>query len=156
MIFFGDGCLEHVAKAAERAYPEECCGLLIGRSTGSAVCVTGIAESDNVAPSQRSRRFEIDPALRFAVMRRLRDGCDEVGGYELGGYEIIGHYHSHPEGSTAPSAYDASRVFEPDLLWLIVAVAAGRAREMGCWRWDPAAARFRRSAHCTRGTGATG
>ena len=159
MIVFNQGCLERIAKAAERAYPEECCGLLIGRR-GTVVCVTGVAESDNVAPRQRSRRFEIDPALRFSLMRRLRGGCDEAGGDEaggdeLGGDEIIGHYHSHPEGSATPSAHDASRVFEPDLLWLIVAVAAGRAREMGCWRWDPLAARFCRRAHCRREAGAT-
>jgi len=136
MIVFGDGCLERVARAAECAYPEECCGLLIGRR-GSVVRVTGVAESDNVAPCQRSRRFEIDPALRFSLMRRLRDGGDG-----MGGDEIIGHYHSHPEGSAMPSAYDARMVFEPDLLWLIVAVAAGRTREIRCWRWDPVAAQF--------------
>ena len=139
MIFFGEGCLQRIASAAERAYPEECCGLLIGRR-GVVVRVTAVAESGNVAPSQRSRRFEIDPALRFSLMRRLRDGDDE----------IVGHYHSHPEGSATPSAYDASMVFEPDLLWLIVAVAAGRTREIRCWRWDPVAARFRPSAHHPR------
>ena len=80
-----------------------------------------VAESDNVAPSQRTRRFEVDPALRFSLMRRLRGSRDN----------IVGHYHSHPEASAAPSAYDASVVFEPDLIWVIVAVAAGRS---GLWQ----------------------
>jgi proteasome lid subunit RPN8/RPN11 len=139
MIVFHSGCLERIASAAERAYPEECCGLLIGRRE-DAIRVTAVAESDNVAPSQRTRRFEVDPALRFLLMRRLRGSRDD----------IVGHYHSHPEAPAAPSAYDASMVFEPDLIWVIVAVAAGRAGEIRCWRWDPAAGRFRRSVHHTQ------
>lgn len=142
MIVFDGSCLERIASAAERAYPEECCGLLIGRRE-NVLRVTAVAESDNVAPSQRTRRFEVDPALRFSLMRRLRGSCDD----------IVGHYHSHPEASAAPSAYDASLVFEPDLIWVIVAVAAGQAGEIRCWRWDPAAARFRRSAHRTQSDG---
>lgn len=133
MIAFDPGCLETVAAAAKRAYPEECCGLLIGRRTNAgALRVTTVAESVNVASGDRARRFEIDPALRLSLMRRLRGSADS----------IIGHYHSHPDGGAVPSEYDASMVFEPELIWLIAGLAAGSLTEMACWRWDPVAARF--------------
>ena len=138
MIVFAGGCLEHIARAAERAYPEECCGLLIGRRDADGVLrITEVAESANVAAAQRTRRFEVDPALRLSLMRRLR-GTDN---------DIVGHYHSHPGGAAEPSAHDAAMMFEPELIWLIVAVAAGRAGETRCWRWDPAAAGFRHAPH---------
>lgn len=138
MIIFQGNALDQVARAAERAYPEECCGLLIGRwQSDGNLCVSSVVESVNVACEQRTRRFEVDPALRLSLMRRLRGGRDE----------IVGHYHSHPQGDAIPSAYDAGMVHEPELVWLIVAVHAGRAGETACWRWDRQDGRFRRCPH---------
>lgn len=102
-----------LSAAAEAAYPEEACGLLIG--TAGALTVGGVVAAANVAPEPR-RRFEIDPRVHFAVLRRLR------GGNEC----IIGHYHSHPDGPAEPSAHDVACVGDRQLIWLILAVDAGR------------------------------
>ncbi len=64
----------------------------------------------NVA-ADPTRAFEIDPASLFAAIRAER----------AGGPPILGHYHSHPNGSPAPSACDAAMADRPGRLWMIVA-----------------------------------
>lgn len=118
-IVMARSLMEMVEHAAETAYPEESCGLLIGRldDAGRAV-VTRVCPSANVAEADRRTAFEVDPAIRFAVMRRL-EGTDE---------RIVGHYHSHPDHTPEPSARDLAMAFEPEFIWLITEVAIGRAR----------------------------
>ncbi len=88
------------------AYPDrEVCGLLFG--TGDRIDVAEPAA--NVA-ADPSRWFEIDPAALFAAIRAER----------AGGPRLLGHYHSHPSGSAAPSAHDAAAAMEAGRLWLIL------------------------------------
>ena len=110
--------LQVIERAAEAAYPEEACGLLVGRSEHGGACrVNAVEASANVAEPPRTRRFEVDPKLRLRLERALRDSPDSV----------VGVYHSHPNGSTEPSETDISMIFEPDMIWLITAVTDGRA-----------------------------
>ena len=110
--------LQAIEQAAEAAYPEEACGLLVGRSEPEGAWeVRAVEASANVAEPPRTRRFEVDPKLRLKLERALRDSPDS----------IVGVYHSHPNGSAEPSETDISMIFEPDMVWLITAVTDGRA-----------------------------
>ncbi|SEH33903.1 Mov34/MPN/PAD-1 family protein [Magnetospirillum fulvum] len=114
MIVFGSADLAAIAKAAEAAFPAEGCGLLIGRGR-RIVRVSRVIPADNLERERHLDRFELDPAARFAAERTLRGGPER----------IVGHWHSHPNGSADPSAEDIARAYEPELIWLIVAVAPG-------------------------------
>ena len=117
--------LQAIERAAEAAYPEEACGLLVGcTAPGESYRVSAVEESVNVADPPRTRRFEVDPKLRLRLERELRESPDSV----------IGVYHSHPDGSAEPSETDRSMIFEPDMVWLITVVAAGRAGATTGWR----------------------
>lgn len=125
IITIGATVLRRIEADAERRYPEEACGLLVGRRFNDGSVEVGEAHPGaNIAKAARERRFEIDPALRFRLMR-AHSGRPET---------IVGHYHSHPDRSAVPSARDRSMAFEPDLVWLITAVAAGRAAETAAYR----------------------
>lgn len=116
--------LDHIRNVAERAYPEECCGLLVGHDrTGGIVAVTRLVDSPNVRRDRARDRFEIDPKIRLAVEREIRDGMDRV----------VGHYHSHPDHPARPSATDLEMAFEPSLIWVIVGVEAGRAASIAAF-----------------------
>lgn len=116
--------LDRIKEAAETAWPEECCGLLGGlRKPDGAIAVTRMAASRNVAEGDTRERFEVDPIVRFELMRELRHGPES----------IVGHYHSHPDHPGRPSEHDLEMAFEPDLVWLIVAVDAGRATGTTAW-----------------------
>lgn len=135
VVIVPSAVMETVAAAAEATYPEECCGLLIGRGGGGqALVVSDVEPTRNVAPCRRHDRFEVDPQARFDLMRRL-SGRDE---------RIVGHYHSHPDHPALPSARDLEMAFEPDLIWLIVSVIRGRAVGATAHAPEPTRARFRR------------
>lgn len=127
MIEIDAAALQRLAAAAESRYPEECCGLLIGRR-GSDGCIdiARIEACENVAPNRKGERFEIDPAVRLRVMRALAGGPES----------IVGHYHSHPDRPAQPSPTDIARAYEPGLVWIIMAVSAGRVTETAAFRID--------------------
>lgn len=103
-----------MVRAAEAAFPRECCGLLIG-STGGETIVDEIVPTENQAAE--ASRFLIDPQTQFDWLRRLRGS----------GRSIVGHYHSHPNGRAQPSDYDAEMASEPGQVWLIIPVEDGTA-----------------------------
>ncbi|MBT5676877.1 MAG: M67 family metallopeptidase [Rhodospirillaceae bacterium] len=118
--------LKQIADQAEAAYPLEACGLLAGfHSADGDIVVTQVAPSKNVAEPAQNDRFEIDPEMRLSLMRELRAGAPKA--LKGAGRSIIGHYHSHPDGTARPSATDLSMAWEPDLVWLITAVVDGQA-----------------------------
>jgi len=115
--------LRTITEAAEDAYPRECCGLLAGRDDKDGVSVTRVVASRNLSASDTRDSFEVDPKVRFDLMRNLEttaSGTQE---------RIIGHYHSHPNHPPLPSDRDIDMAYEPDLVWLITGVDDGRATE---------------------------
>jgi proteasome lid subunit RPN8/RPN11 len=90
----------------------EICGLLIGRDDH----VAQVLPCPNVAADPR-RRFEIDPAALITAHRQAR----------AAGSSVLGHYHSHPNGSPIPSACDAAEAAPDGAVWLIVAGGDCRA-----------------------------
>lgn len=97
---------------ARAAFPKECCGLLEGVRDGNVVRVIAVHPACNL--SEDADRFEIDPAIQFALMRALRDTERE----------ILGCYHSHPNGKAEPSPRDREGAGEEGFVWLIAGVAA--------------------------------
>ncbi|MDP6705142.1 MAG: M67 family metallopeptidase [Alphaproteobacteria bacterium] len=145
MIRFPEALLDQVRRHAERTYPNEACGLIVGRNRdGAAVEVTRIEASRNLA-AEPARSFEIDFGQRLALQRLLRGS----------GEEIVGLYHSHPDGSARPSAADLERAWEEGLVWVIVAVAAGRAEAVTAHRLVEVRTRFEEISLRT-GTGPLG
>jgi proteasome lid subunit RPN8/RPN11 len=124
MISISQSFLKEIIDAAETAYPKECCGLLVGHDDGAgALMVTRTVLSKNVAKGPRLDQFEIDPQVRFNVMREL-ESYAEVNEPR---HRIIGHYHSHPNHPAQPSATDLEMAYEPNLVWLITSVVDGQA-----------------------------
>lgn len=117
MITIAAALMDQITQAAERAYPDECCGMLAGiDEADGGVRISRVAASANVAEGRQRDRFEVDPKVRFDLMRQIEGGPER----------IIGHYHSHPDHPARPSEHDVKMAFEPDLLWLIIGLKDGR------------------------------
>ncbi|MBC8268787.1 MAG: M67 family metallopeptidase [Rhodospirillaceae bacterium] len=141
MISIAGTLMAKITTAAEAAYPDECCGLLSGfGDVDKTLTITGVHASDNVTAESARDRFEVDPKVRFDVMRELEGGPER----------IVGHYHSHPDHPAQPSEHDLKMTFEPDLLWLIVAVDEGKATETTAHRVDADVSAFHQIAITTR------
>jgi proteasome lid subunit RPN8/RPN11 len=114
--------ISRLTEHAESAYPQECCGALVGERAGDGAVVAESVPATNVARAATSR-FEIDPGELLALHRHCRER----------GLEVVGYYHSHPDGSPRPSELDRRNAW-PELSYLIVAVDRGGAGPVCGWR----------------------
>lgn len=127
------GLLERIRGHGESAYPEECCGLLIGHDRSDhSLTVTNLVPTRNVAQDRR-RHFEVDPTVHLRWQRDLRGTR----------HRIVGHYHSHPDGQAEPSPCDRANIVDGDLVWVILSVASGVAGQRPtAWYPVPGEQRF--------------
>jgi proteasome lid subunit RPN8/RPN11 len=117
--------LAALARAAADSFPDEACALLEGARSGSVVRVARVHVAVNVAEDRR-RGFEVDPRLLVRLHRELRDTP----------HDIVGVWHSHPDGSAAPSATDFARAYDPTLAWVITGVGKSGATRARAYRVD--------------------
>ena len=96
------------------ALPAEACGLLTGTVQDGVAVVQDVWPALNIL-ADHPGRFELDAATRIRVEKNCR----------ATGQGVLGHWHSHPDGAAYPSATDRMAVYEPHLIWLIVATGAG-------------------------------
>jgi len=108
--------LNELMGKAEDAYPNECCGLLLG----GANHIELIQPAANTHPMPQTH-FEIDPAALIAAHRAQR----------ADGPQIAGFYHSHPAGPPEPSATDSAMAAHDGKIWAII----GRG-QIKFWRDD--------------------
>lgn len=118
-----------VVRAAEAAYPQECCGLLLGKipkgfnQQGRALQVEEARPLPNGWESAaRTHRYSVDPKLLMSVENELSGT----------GRGIIGFYHSHPDVPAWPSPFDLERAWPCYSYW-IVCVRDGKARGSRSW-----------------------
>ena len=122
--------LDTLRAEADRAAPEECCGVLLGRPG----TIEEARPARNVADA-RLRRFEIDPQALVDAHRAAR----------AGGPQVLGYYHSHPGGPAEPSAIDRAMAAGDGRIWAIVG-----ERDTTFWRDDEAG--FARLSYVATGT----
>jgi proteasome lid subunit RPN8/RPN11 len=117
--------LEAVRQHAAAAYPEECCGGLIGHL--EPLEIISAQRATNVNALRRQDRFEIaaDEQLRMDRAARAL------------GTEVIGFYHSHPDHPARPSEYDAARAWGV-YVYLISGVTAAGPTTVTAWRHEGA------------------
>ena len=101
------------------AYPNECCGALIGRG-GTVLETLALPIMTDEGPRTR---FRVTPNDYRAAERR----ADELGA------ELLGFYHSHPDHPARPSQYDLDHAW-PFFSYVIVSVRDGVSGDMTAWR----------------------
>jgi proteasome lid subunit RPN8/RPN11 len=114
--------LAAIREHGARAYPEECCGALLGVVEDGTVRVTRIERIENARREERRRRYAIEP-LEYARLEKQADSE---------GLSILGFYHSHPDHPAVPSEYDREHGF-PFFHYLVVAVGAGSPGEVAAF-----------------------
>lgn len=114
-----------VERHAAAAYPEECCGVLVGRSLddGEGHLVERVLSVDNERRDSRGNRYLIHPETVLAAEREARRS----------GLSIVGYYHSHPDHPAQPSDFDREHAW-PGTSYLIVSVHQGRAVDCRSWK----------------------
>ncbi len=108
---------------AEAAYPEECCGVLLGTPGEGNDLVREARACANARGGTRGR-YAIAPHDLIAAQRDAR----------ARGLLIVGFYHSHPDHPPEPSATDLAEAYWEDCCYVIVAVTSAGAGELRAWR----------------------
>lgn len=125
-ILIPTSVLEVLKREAIEAYPEECCGVLVGRLHAREPLtaeVHEVAVAGNQAIDRRQERFVIDIHLLLRVQKEARER-------EL---EVLGYYHSHPDHGAIPGRLDRESAW-PEVSYLILAVQEERVTGVRCWR----------------------
>jgi proteasome lid subunit RPN8/RPN11 len=131
--------LQEMKTHAESTYPEECCGLLLGKINGEIKTLIEVFPTENswndeaeqvfsgmektTSPSStKCNRFSIDPKIMLKVQREARDR----------NLAIIGIYHSHPDYPATPSEFDRAIAWE-QYSYIIISVQKGIACDLKSW-----------------------
>jgi len=109
---------------AREAFPEECCGFLLG-SAARHRRVVEARRAKNVVAENRTSRYAIDPLELLHVDEEARAKH----------LDLIGIYHSHPNHPAEPSEFDRSRA-AGWYSYVIVRIDDRRPSGMTCWRFD--------------------
>ena len=119
MIELAHGVEAAIRQHGGEAYPNECCGALIGRG-GVVTATYGLPNTTEEGPR---RRFLVRPQDYQEAERQASEA----------GAELLGFYHSHPDHPARPSQYDLDHAW-PFFSYIIVAVRAGVPEDMTSWR----------------------
>ncbi len=104
-------------------YPEEICGLLVGRTTGEGFDVVRAVQARNIEMSRKLDRFVLAPDDWLATENRAR----------AEGLEIVGIWHSHPDHPAKPSQTDLEAAWE-GYAYLIVSVTSRGIADVRSWQ----------------------
>lgn len=113
------GVNDAIRRHGIEAYPNECCGALIGRD-GVVTEAFGLPNTTEEGPR---RRFLVRPEdYRAAETRASELGLD-----------MLGFYHTHPDHPARPSQYDLDHAW-PFFSYVILSVKEGVPTDMTSWR----------------------
>ena len=113
-----------MALAAKKAYPNECCGILVGKkSEKGEIEITEIREASNLFHGQKSVHFQINPLFVYHLEQEI----------EASGLEIVGVYHSHPDYPAILSKEDENYMV-PGLEYVIMSVQKGEIADVKSYK----------------------
>ncbi len=87
MIEIEDAPWQTMVLHAERTYPDECCGAMLGHVQGDLKRVTEAIPLENAFVGQKQARYELRPEDLLAAERAARER----------GLDLLGIFHSHPD-----------------------------------------------------------
>lgn len=135
MVKISNDAFEGMKKHAERGYPDEVCGVMIGVRGA----VSEFAECRNLNTERTHDRYELDP-LSF-------DEADTAARKKS--LSIVGIYHSHPDHPARPSETDRAGAWR-GWGYLIMSIEKGALKDSALWYLDEETGRFERADFSVR------
>jgi proteasome lid subunit RPN8/RPN11 len=132
MIELNEQQLTEMREHAQRDYPFECCGLMLGRfADGRKVMAQTYPISNAREEEAKRNRFLIRPEELMRGEKYAREN----------GFEVVGFYHSHPDDRAVPSQYDLEHAW-PTYSYIVVSVEKGQAVDLRSWEMESDRSRF--------------
>ena len=127
-----------IREHGRREYPNECCGILLGRANGALKDVGEVVALKNLRhdPERAQQLLPVEDQDRETERNRfLIDPLDQLRvekDARARGLEVLGYYHSHPDHPARPSIYDREHAW-PWYSYLILSVERGVPEDLSCW-----------------------
>jgi len=124
MIVLENEAQHTIIQDAISAYPDECCGFLLGREdeNGRRI-ITQALVVNNAKEGDKRRRFVIAPQ-DYLQAEKYAEAQDMI---------LLGVYHSHPDHPAVPSEHDRAAAV-PFFSYLIISVNSGQPGFIRSWR----------------------
>ncbi len=103
--------VQQIGEHAISCYPEEACGLLVGRSATSEV--VEFHPCENITHS--AKVYTINPKQHLVIERNAEDA----------GFDVVGVVHSHTHTEAYPSSTDVAQAPDPGWHYMIVTLKRG-------------------------------
>ena len=118
----------------ERGYPNEICGLLLGKDAEGGRTIRALVPVENsFEADEQYHRFSIDPLQQLKAEKAA----------EKEGLTLLGYYHSHPDHPARPSEYDRTHVPPWNFYsHVIVAIEKKQPAAMTCWVFNEESEQF--------------
>ena len=113
---------EAMVSHARRAYPDECCGAMLGSSDGETKTVHASLALENAYEGARAARYELRPEDLLAADRAARERD----------MDLIGIYHSHPDCDAYFSKTDLQNSC-PWYSFLVLSIQKGEFHHANVW-----------------------
>ncbi len=132
MIILNEQAIAAITAHAERDYPHECGGMLIGKFSDERKTVIETFPLENAREEDaRHDRILILPkdvlrAERYAREKKL---------------DVVGYYHSHPDDKAVPSQYDLDHAL-PVWSYVIASVIEGKVVDIRSWEMENDRSKF--------------
>lgn len=132
MLLLDQNIIDRITAHAERDYPHECGGMLIGTFAEERKTVTETFPLENAREEDaRHDRILILPsdvlrAEKYAREKKL---------------DVVGYYHSHPDDAAVPSQYDLDHAL-PVWSYIIASVIGGKTADIRSWQMENDRSRF--------------
>lgn len=132
MIQISEKELAAITAHAERDYPHECGGMLIGKFQDGRKTVFETLPLENAREEEaRHNRVLILPK---DVMRAEQYAREQK-------LDVVGYYHSHPESPAVPSQYDLDHAL-PVWSYVIASVIKGTVGDIFSWEMENDRSKF--------------
>jgi proteasome lid subunit RPN8/RPN11 len=126
MIEVKDNPWQTMILHAERTFPNECCGAMLGRIRGADKVVTEVIPLENAFAGEQGARYEL----------RIEDLMQAERSARAKGLDMIGIFHSHPDCDAYFSETDLKNSC-PWLSFIVLSVKHGRFDHARCFVPDP-------------------
>ncbi len=133
MISITEELVNQINAHAEREYPHECGGMLIGIfDPANGKEVLEIMPMENAI--ERSKQHDRVLILPKDVMRAERYAREKQ-------LDVVGYYHSHPDDTAIPSQFDLDHAL-PVWSYIIASVLEGKVADLRSWEMENDRSKF--------------
>lgn len=107
---------------AQKTYPDECCGAMLGTLDGDSKMVSEAIALENAFRGAQAARYELRPEDLLAADKAARER----------GMDLIGIYHSHPDCDAYFSKTDLQNSC-PWYSFVVLSIQKGKFHHANSW-----------------------